>query len=92
MFNGLFPRSVKHIATETNVLSKSSTLTRGMTVFARTADTYLHASLSGFNIQAGKSMLLNQDKDLQFLTSFYGSRRAQVLLFLDQIKREKGVW
>ena len=43
-------------------------------------------------VWAGKSMLLNRNKDAQFLTSFCVSRETQVLLFLDQIKREKGVW
>jgi hypothetical protein len=41
-----------------------------MTVFARTADTYLHLSLSGFRIQAGKKYAFDQNKEGQFLTSF----------------------
>ena len=88
----LFPRPSLSMPAETNVLSKSSTLTRDMTLLARTAGSYLHVSLSNLNDWAGKSMLLNQNKGLQFLTSFCGSRGTQVLLFLDQIKREKGVW
>ena len=63
-----------------------------MTLLARTAGSYMHVSLSTLREWAGKSMLLNRNKDEQFLTSFCLSRRTQVLLFLDQIKREKGVW
>ena len=38
VFDGLFPRSFRHIAAETNMLSKSSTLTRAVTLPpARTA-------------------------------------------------------
>ena len=36
-------------------------------------------------------MLLVQEDKLQLLTSYCG-RKTSVFLFLDQIKREKGVW
>ena len=91
-FERLFPRSILCMPAEKNVLSKSSTLTRGMTLLARTAGSYLHTSLSTLREWAGKSMLLIWNKVEQFLTSFCSSRMTQVLLFLDQIKREKGVW
>ena len=44
VFDGLFPRSFRHIAAETNMLSKSSTLTRAMTR-ASCTDGSLSASL-----------------------------------------------
>jgi hypothetical protein len=50
------------------------------------------SQLSTLKEWAGKSMLLIWNKVEQFLTSFCSSRGTQVLLFLDQIKREKGVW
>ena len=70
VFDGLFPRPVGHIAIETNMLSKSSTLTRAMTR-ASCTDGSLSASLIvQTTVWAGKSMLLIQDKEDQFLTSF----------------------
>ena len=92
VFDGLFPRPVGHIAIETNMLSKSSTLTRAMTRTSCT-DGSLSASLIVQTlVWAGKSMLLIQDKRISFLPASDLRAGRQVLLFLDQIKREKGVW
>lgn len=64
---------------KTNVLSKSSTLTREMTVFARTADTYLHLSLSTLKSGREKSMLLTRIRIGSFLPASVD--RADLLFF-----------
>eukprot|EP01090_Pellita_catalonica_P018044 TRINITY_DN565_c0_g1_i7.p2 TRINITY_DN565_c0_g1~~TRINITY_DN565_c0_g1_i7.p2 ORF type:complete len:130 (-),score=6.82 TRINITY_DN565_c0_g1_i7:262-651(-) len=92
VFDGLFPRPVGHIATETNMLSKSSTLTRAMTRTSCTDGSLSASLIVQTTVWAGKSMLLIQNKRISFLPASDLRARRQVLLFLDQIKREKGVW
>ena len=92
VFEGLFPRPLRHIATETNMLSKSSTLTRAMTRTSCTDGSLSASLIVQTTVWAGKSMLLMQNKRVSFLPASDFRAGRQVLLFLDQIKREKGVW
>ena len=73
-------------------LSKSSTLTRTTWLTSRTDGRPMALFIVWFQEPGGKKYAFDTGMKVTVSYQLLSPRRTQVLLFLDQIKREKGVW